>query len=62
MPCGEVEGDWLQLSESQPGAREIPRRQAGNWLEINVGRGILATSQAEKIKMVVCLGHMGNVD
>jgi hypothetical protein len=51
--------DGLQLSESQPDAREIPCRQAGNWLEVNVGRGILATRQAENTDDGRGLGSYG---
>ena len=35
--------------------------QAGNWFEINVGRGILVAGQAEKNKLVVGPVHMENV-
>jgi glycosidase len=51
----------LQLSESQPGAGQILCRQAANWLEITVRRGILATSRVNTNRLVVDSGRMGNV-
>jgi hypothetical protein len=56
LPPHFARADQLRL---KPRDQQLPRRQAGNWLEINVGRGILASSQAEKNKMVVGLGRVG---
>jgi hypothetical protein len=39
-----------------------PCRQAGNWLEIDIERDILAASQAGKNKLFVGLGYMGNIN